>query len=392
MNDHSKDFAKMVSDSGLPTTEAQAQAMWNSEAAGVNSPFNNNPQYSPFWRAVLALVTKPVLWIANDLLLKQVLPNFFLKTASETFLPLFGWAVDCERKGAAVAMGQVRFSRVVAAGEVQIAVGTKIHSTLINGVSYELKTISPAVLLDGQASAVVPVVATAPGAGYNLGAGYYSVLPVPIAGIDSVVNLDDWLITPGANLEAPEDYRARIRNQFTAVNQYHTDAVYQKIITLFANINPRNVFFEHDAPRGPGTANALILMDTGEPSVELLAAIQAHIMDDGNHGHGDDLLVMAMPATFVDLVVTISPEDFVDEDGTAKLLLEIEDAVRAAFRENMQYEMSTTQPFGLFSFSKLGGELHKLFRDLKSVRFDLDDIETGLSVLRLNSVLVQLDD
>ena len=391
-DNHQKDFEKMVSDSGLPMTEAQAQALWDAEAAAAGSPFNNSKDYSPFWRSVLALITKPVLWIANELLVKQVLPNFFLKTASETFLALFGWAVDCERKGSAVATGVVRFSRLVSAGEIQIAVGTAINSTLINGKTYVLKTAAPAVLADGALSVMVPVAAAEAGAGYNLGVGYYSVLPKPLAGIDAVVNLDGWLLTPGADLEAPDDYRARIRNQFTAVNQYHTDAVYTKIITSFANINTRNVFFEHGAPRGPGTANAVILMDTGEPSPELIAAIQAHVMDDGNHGHGDDLLVMAMPSTDVDLTVTITARNYADEDDIAQLITDVTNAVRAAFRENTNYSLTTTQPFSLFSFSVLGGESHSLFPLLASVNFSLADIESGLSVPRLNTLVVDTDD
>lgn len=391
-DNHQKDFEKMVSDSGLPMTAEQAKALWNAEATAAGSPFNNSAAYSPFWRAVLALVTAPVLWIANELLVKHVLPNFFLKTATEAFLHLFGWAVGCERKGSAVAAGVLRFSRIVAAGEIEIAVGTAVHSTLINGKTYVLKTTAPVVLADGATSVMVPVAAAAAGAGYNLGVGYYSVLPVPIAGVDAVVNLDGWLLTPGADLEAPDDYRARIRNQFTAVNQYHTDAVYTKIITSFANINTRNVFFEHGAPRGPGTANAVILMDTGEPSAELIASIQNHVMDEGNHGHGDDLLVMAMPATDVDLVVTITAKPYADEDDVTQLMTDVGNAVRAAFRENTNYSVTTTQPFSTFSFSLLGGELHRLFPFLASVNFSLADIDSALSVPRLNSLTVNADD
>jgi uncharacterized phage protein gp47/JayE len=391
-DNHQKDFEKMVSDSGLPMTAEQAKALWNAEAAAADSPFNNSAAYSPFWRAVLALVTAPVLWIANELLIKQLLPNFFLKTASETFLPLFGWAVDCERKGSVVAKGVLRFSRVVAAGSIEIAAGTAVNSTSINGKVYVLKTTALAVMEDGALSVVAPVTATEAGAGYNLAPGYYSVFPVPIAGVDSVVNEDGWLLTPGADLEAPDDYRARIRNQFSAINQFHTDAVYTKIITSFANINTRNVFFEHGAPRGPGTANAVILMDIGEPSAELIDSIKAHIMDDGNHGHGDDLLVMAMPSTEIDLTVSIVAQPYADEDDITQLETDVSNAVRAAFRENTDYLVPTPQPFSTFYFSVLAGELHKLFPLLASVTFSIDEIDSALSVPRLNSLTVETDD
>jgi uncharacterized phage protein gp47/JayE len=390
--DHTKDFTKMVTDAGLPLTEAQARALWNGEASSASSPFNNNSDYSPFWRAVLALVTAPVLWLVNQLLIKELLPNSFLKTASSVFLDLFGWAVDCERKGSASAQGVLTFSRVVTAGIVEIPIGTLVQSTNINGKVYSLKTTAPAAMNDGAATVQVQAVAVAAGGGYNLASGYYAIMPTPIAGVDAVVNGEGWLLVAGADKEADNDYRLRIRNQFTAVNQYHTDAVYTKIITSFANINTRNVFFEHGAPRGPGTANAYILLDTGEPSGALLNDIQAHVMDNGNHGHGDDLLLLAMPATTHDLTVTVVPVSFAGEDEKAELVADVENAVRAAFRENLQYPMTTAEPFDVFSFSRMGGELHSLFLLLDSVHFDLDDIETGMNVPRLNSVTVVLDD
>jgi uncharacterized phage protein gp47/JayE len=390
--DHSKDFTKMVTDAGLPTTEGQAKSLWNTEADGVDSPFNNNSNYSPFWRAILAVVTAPVLWIVNELIIKELLPNSFLKTARDVFLDVFGWAVDCERKGSAHTQGLLTFSRVLTVGEVEIPLGTVVQSTLINGKIYSLKTTAPAAIADGQSSVVVPAKAVEAGEGYNLGVGYYAILPVPIAGIDAVVNADDWLTVAGADEEKDDDYRLRIRNQFAAVNQYHTDAVYRKIITSFAAINVRNVFFEHGAPRGPGTANAYILMDIGEPSEALIASIQTHVMDDGNHGHGDDLLILAMPSTEHDLVVTVVPEPYADESDIEQLLLDIENAVRAAFRENLQYTMTTPEPFSVFSFSKLGGELHDLFPLLQSVRFDIDDIENAMDVARLGILEVIADD
>lgn len=391
-SDHNKDFTKMVADSGLPMSEAQAQALWNAEAEGVNAPFNNSSTYSPFWRTILALVTAPLLWLVHELLIKELLPNSFTKTARDTFLDMFGWAVDCERKGSQKAAGILTFSRVLTAGEVEIPAGTIVQSTVINGKIYSLKTTVPAAIADGQSAVNVPAVALEAGEGYNLASGYYSIIPTPIMGVDAVVNGAGWLTIAGADRESDDDYRLRIRNQFTAVNQYHTDAVYRKIITNFAGISTRNVFFEHGAPRGPGTANAYILMDIGEPSEALLADIQAHVMADGNHGHGDDLLLLAMPATEHALTVTVVPEPFADSADIDQLLLGVENAVRAAFRENQQYAVTPTEPHSVFSLSRLGGELHDLFPLLQSVRFSIDDIENGMAVPRLTSLSVVADD
>lgn len=388
MNEYNKTFEKMVSDAGLPLTEAQAKAQWEAVAVQANSPYNNNSEHSPFWRTVLALVTAPLMWIVKELLLKNVLPNMFLRTAASTFLDMFGWAVDCPRKLAAKAQGNLRFSRVAAVGELIIPAGTVVHSPMINGRMYHVITKAAAILGDGVSSVFVPIEAAETGAGYNLPAGYYAVMMAPVAGITAVTNTAEWLTSAGADQERDDDYRLRIRNQFSAVNQYHTDSVYTKVITSFANINTRNVFFQHDAPRGPGTANAYILMDVGQPSAELLSSIEAHVMDDGNHGHGDDLRVFSMPETWHDLVVTVTPQANLTDDEKAELLTSVEGAVRAAFRENDQYTVTVTQPWSEFSFSRLGGELHQLFPNLYAAQFSVNTIVSTLNIPRLNDLQV----
>lgn len=387
-----KAFEKIVTDAGLPLTEAAAKARWNTVATEAGSPFNNNSEYSPFWRIISALVTAPLLWFVKDLLLVQLLPNMFLKTANKVFLDLFGWAVNLPRKLAQKAEGILVFNRSLTVGEIEIPAGTIVQSPSINGHIFHVVTTQSVTLLDGVASITVPCIAAEVGAGYNLPSGFYGVLPIPIAGIDSVTNPANWLQSAGADEEKDDDYRLRIRNQFTAGNQYHTDAVYTKIITSFANINTRNVFFEHNAPRGPGTANAFILMDVGQPSPELLANIESHVMVDGNHGHGDDLRVFAMPETFHNLTVTITPVPNLTIEEKAELASDVENAVAAAFRQNDQYVVSVTQPWSEFSFSRLAGELHALFPGLYLVRFSLSSIVNELSVARLNTLEVAFDD
>lgn len=386
-----KVFKQMVADSGLPLTEDQAAQKWREAADEANSPFNNDSAHSPFWRVITALVTTPVLWLVKDLLLKAVLPNLFLRTATGPFVDLFGWAFDLERKQEAKARGVLTFSRIDTAGAVTIPANTVVQSPVINGRVYSVKTLTAATLQDGQASIAVNIEALEAGAGYNLPAGYYAVLPQAVPGIDAVTNGADWLTSAGADEEKDDDYKLRIRNQFTAVNQYHTDAVYTKIITSFANINTRNVYFEHNAPRGPGTANAYILMDVGQPSAELLDAIEQHVMDDGNHGHGDDLRVFALPEVLYDLTVTVRAKPDATDEEWLELLADVEGATACAFRENDQYQVTVTQPWSTFSFSKLGGELHTLFPLLDDVKFNLSEIVSELNIPRLNSLTVVED-
>lgn len=226
------DFKKALSDSGVPTTDAQLKQAWEKLAVEQGSTLSNTSAYSPFWRIITALVTKPVLWLL-EFVSGTVLPNFFVKTAGAQWLDMLAWAVNIERKAATVATGELLFTRANTGGELEVPIGTVVQSPTLNGHIYQLVTTEPRSFEEGQSQLVVPVKAVGAGSGYNLAPGYYAVLPQSVPGIVQVVNNTDWLQTPGADSEHDDQLRLRVRNQFSAVNQWHTDAVYRAIITGF---------------------------------------------------------------------------------------------------------------------------------------------------------------
>ncbi|RMV43738.1 hypothetical protein ALP11_05180, partial [Pseudomonas syringae pv. papulans] len=95
-----------------------------------------------------------------------------------------------------------------------------VQSPTLNGHIYQLVTTEPRSFEEGQSQLVVPVKAVGAGSGYNLAPGYYAVLPQSVPGIVQVVNATDWLLTPGADAEHDDQLRLRVRNQFSAVNQW----------------------------------------------------------------------------------------------------------------------------------------------------------------------------
>ncbi|PAU66740.1 hypothetical protein BZL41_00020 [Pseudomonas sp. PIC25] len=383
------DFKQALSDAGIPTTEAGLRQAWEREVAAQGSALSNTSAYSPFWRIVTALVTKPVLWLIN-FVSGTVLPNFFVQTASGAWLDMLAWAVNVERKGATKAKGVLLFTRLAAGGALEVPAGTVVQSAAINGHVYQLVTTAPGVFTDGLMQLEIPVEAVETGSGYNLAPGYYAVLPEPVPGIAQVVNNNGWLTQPGADPEPDDQLRLRVRNQFSAVNQWHTDAVYRAMIASFPGVRPDGVYFEHNAPRGPGSANAYVLFDAGVPANTFLAQINAHIRDQGNHGHGDDLQVMAMPETQWSIRVSVWPRSTLTSEQRATLKSEIELFIRAAFRESTprDYQPTLTYPQSRFSFSKLGEELHRQFPDIESLYWRNNDIVSQLSIPRLTAVEV----
>lgn len=383
------DFKQALMDAGIPTTEAGLRQAWESEVTAQGSQLSNTSAYSPFWRVITALVTKPVLWLL-EFVSGTVLPNFFVKTATGAWLDMLAWAVNVERKPATRAIGTLLLTRGTPDGALEVPAGTRVQSAPINGTVYVLVTTAPVTFVDGQQQASAPARALEAGSGYNLAPGYYAILPEPIPGIVQVVNADGWLTQPGADQEPDDQLRLRVRNQWSAVNQWHTDAVYRALIAAFPGVSPDGVYFEHGAPRGPGSANAYVLFEAGVPAETYLAQINAHIRDAGNHGHGDDLLVMAMPETLHDISLTIWPRSTLTATQRETLRDEVELFVRAAFRESTQrdYQPTLTYPQARFSFSRLGEELHQQFAGIESLDFANTDIVSELSIPRIQSLEV----
>ncbi|MFD3222407.1 baseplate J/gp47 family protein [Rahnella aceris] len=384
------DFEQVLRDSGMPTTEAEIDTAFKAIVKDENY-VTNTSRMSPFWRLIQKIVSTPVLWL-KDVLVQVVLTNMFVATATGPMLRLLAWAVNIEAKPASAAAGVIRFYKTTAANAVTINAGTLIQTERINGVVYGLSVNRDVTLPAGVESGLVDVTATGNGTGYNLAPGYYRILPIAVAGIASVVNEDDWLTTPGADEETDDELRDRTRNQFNLVGNYHTDAIYRSMIASVVGLSVDRIFFLHDAPRGPGTANAYLLLDSGETSQPFIDAVNDYINSQGHHGHGDDLQCFAMPDTTHTLAVTVyvlSKENMTSEE-LAELQSGVTNLIRCAFRENANYEVKKTWPYARFSFSNLGRELHKTFPVIDSLSFSLADIISELSVPRLAGLTVEI--
>ncbi|BAP41291.1 putative uncharacterized protein [Pseudomonas sp. StFLB209] len=299
------DFKQALADSGIPTTEAGLRAAWEAEVIAQGSQLSNTSAYSPFWRVISALVTKPLLWLLT-FVSDTVLPNFFVKTAGGAWLDMLAWAVDVERKGAGRAVGQILFTRADSTGTLQVPIGTVIQSASINGTVYQLVTTALGVFQAGQS-------------------------------------------------------QLQIRIMY-AIRSYY--------------------------------ANAFVLFDQGVPAASYIEQMNAQVTIEGNHGHGDDLLVQVMPETQHDISLQIWPRLTLNADERQALLASVEQFVRTAFRETAGtgYVLTLTLPQSRFSFSRLGEELHQQFPGLESLRFENTDIVSQLNIPRIRNLQVAIGD
>ncbi|WP_318515023.1 baseplate J/gp47 family protein [Photobacterium leiognathi] len=383
----SPDFNELAKKAGIPLDEASWKKTLKDEATKQGSMIANDSKYSPFWRLIENLVVKPTVWLVSTFLVGYVLPNMFVATAVEQWLDLWAWQYNLKRKSATKTRGKVVFQRIAAKGPmIMIPAGTWVQTEIINGTVYRVQVLADTELAENATEVEAIVEAEHAGAAYNLGGGYYQYLSTAIVGVHNISNPDDWIIEAGADDETDDDLRLRIRNQFTSVAKWHIDAAYRALLTARAGINNDNVYFEHNAPRGAGTANAFILLDTGEPSQAMIDDLNTYIKNQGQHGHGDDLLVMAMPNTVIDIGCNLYPLPSLTAEERQTLIEQVELFIGAAFRENTDFNVTKTEPAVRFSFSRLGQELHRQFSGIESLEFDNRDFVTGMNVPRIKTL------
>lgn len=386
----SEDFKQMLAETGLPVEETQIRQKFEELTAQENI-ITNTSKMSPFWRLITAIAVKPVKWL-TDHLIGEILPNLFVKTAKEKWLQLHAWAIGLDFKQATKAEGVIHFTKESDITELTIKAGTVVQTERINDVIFRLIVTQDTTIPKGMLSAPVPVIAENAGADYNLAAGYYRILPESIAGIKTVENKDDWLTTPGSDRETNEELRERYRTQFSSVGQHHIDSVYRGMISKVAGLSVDRIYFKHDAPRGAGTANAYLLLDTGVTSQPFIDKVNHYVQTEGNHGHGDDLICFAMPETqhVITCGVYFRPSQAIGEIRKAEIVAEVENMIRCAFRENNNYTVTKTYPFSRFSWSKLGEEIHDRFNEIDSIIWGQTDIQSELSIPRISRLTVSV--
>jgi len=269
--------------------------------------------------------------------------------------------MDETRRQPAKAKGRLTFTRAGTLGALTVPGGTLVESAPIGGVVYRMVTDANTDIPDGSSSALVAATAQAAGAAYNLGDGYYSVLPVAVPGITQVGNGAGWITTPGEDLETDAALRARLKLKWRQQGGVGTEAYYRSVVTDVLAANLDDIFFDLSAPRGPGTADIYIVMPSGIPSAPEIAAVNAHIAD-GNHGLGDDVLAVAIPGLNVTINVTVTAKATATVAEKTALAAGVENLLRAAFRENTLYpDVPRVGPFQRVSRSALGTAIHENF-------------------------------
>jgi hypothetical protein len=380
-------FKRLLSDNGVPVEQQQIRDQFVTEVQNSGSNISNNSQFSPLWRLLQAVAEKPFMALVQ-VLIGNVMPQFYLQTVTGEWLDRWAANYRVVRRTGQPLQGTVNLYRQTTDEEQTLPAGTEIYTESINNIIYRVRLSADVVFAVGQAYQTAQVQAPENGAAFNLEGGYYSKIDVPNIAVDQSA---DWISQAGIDDETDEQLRQRVANRFNSIGFYHTDGVYKMLISEFAQVPVDHIWFEHGAPRGPGTANAYVLLPVNAPQVSILEYTNRMIRDEGHHGHGDDLMVYAVPEKPIDLVVTVTYSANTIQFERGRLAWEIEQAIRCTFRGNVAYAGSVTlvEPKSRFSFPRLSGELIRLFDGVDVIDFDQGDIHSDLTIPVLNSITVR---
>lgn len=389
------DFKNIISEAGIPITADEIELQLKQQVQAAGSELSNDSNMSPFWQWVKAAVISPVVWLINTLLAGYIMPNMFVATAERWALELKAWEYNVAVKEAQKTVGFITFTKTNTDDTVTIKQGAVIQTLPIGGVVYQLQVNAETIIEAGQLTGKVLVEALEAGAGYNLPAGYYNILPVELPGISGAVNDVDWIIKLGADTESDDELALRLQNAFTSAGSWHIDDAYRAIIASVGGIRSDNIYFENTGHITPGSANAYIVMEVGATPQNILDQLNDHIQTQGHHGHGDLLTCVAINDTQHDLVAEVVLSANLDAQSTALQLVEVENRIRASFRESAAFqEMTRANPLSRLSISQMATEIHRSMTLVESVRITVDgviqnDIISQYTQPRISSLVVQ---
>jgi len=239
--------------------------------------------------------------------ISALIPQCFALYASGAWLDLHAADVLLTRKEALQATGLVIFNRGAGSGNIKIPAGRLVRTKPDGlGRRYRFVSTEESVLPEGETSVKVPVVAEDYGQAANVTAGAICEIVTAVAGIDSVTNEADWLLSEGADEEDDESLRHRYFLRWMSIsglNKYF----YESLALSVAGVESVKVHDRH--PRGQGTVDVYLKGAAGLPTQSLLDQVTAVIEEE--KPQIDDFLVLSptpYPAS-ISLTLEISSGD-----------------------------------------------------------------------------------
>jgi len=199
--------------------------------------------------------------------INHIYNNATLDNATGFFLSLWGLMLGVVRKQASKTTGVFTGTSY---GDGSISAGTW---AVVEGTELRFK-VSEKVNFQADTEFAIPVIAENPGFEYNVGSGTSIRLTRVVNGLNNVSVKEDWITSPGQNVEDDDPYRVRIKSRWKGQVLGDTKEVYRFYAEEVDGVRAARIV---RTPRGPGTTDVIVAAVNGQPSEELLQAVRDNL-------------------------------------------------------------------------------------------------------------------
>jgi hypothetical protein len=251
-------------------------------------------------RGFIEVIARVVFFIYQSAI-NPIYNNAALDNATGFFLSSWGLMLGVVRKQAVKTTGTFTGT---AYGDGSLSAGTWAR---VEGTELRFK-VTQNVNFKADTNFMIPVIAESPGLAYNIGNGIPIRLTRVVNGLDVVYISEDWISSPGQDLEEDNPYRVRIKSRWQGQVLGDTKEVYRFYAEEVDGVRAAHIM---RAPRGPGSTDVIISAVNGLPGSELLQAVR-----DNLHPHelmAFDIQVKAPNVQTINLRIEFSGESSVEE-------------------------------------------------------------------------------
>lgn len=221
--------------------------------------------------------------------------QMFPQTATGEYLDMHAAQRGITRKSGTKAVGEVCFYiEKLLDYDVDIPEGIICSTSGDDPVRFV--TTEAVTIMSGRLATIAPVEAVRIGADGNVDAQEICLMVTPVAGVKMVMN--DYRIENGSDDETDEQLRQRIVDSFINIPNGTNKAFYEKSTLEVDGVTAVGIV---PRGRGIGTLDVYIMSADGEPSDELINAVQEHL--DEVREVNVDILVQSLNKSGINVYV-----------------------------------------------------------------------------------------
>ena len=254
-------------------------------------------------------------------LIRTILPEMFISTASETWLPLRAADFSKELKAATRTQGNLTLTRTEGNTDViTIPTGTVFKTEKdIKGDELRYFSLSDVIMTASMSSILVPVEAEGTGSNYNVPINQITKSLIYLDGVSTITNAVGWITSEGSDVEDIESLRDRTLNSWAELSSRPIADKYKNVCESVSGVLYVRVDQMH--PRGQGTIDIIVTSTNGEATESLLESVRTAA--DDIKGEDDNILVKSASTVLQDLTVNVTIQKTASDEGIQERALAV---------------------------------------------------------------------